>query len=500
MFLKRTRSGRSSVGSNSLIHEPETNRLQRDIERLTQKLEYEKRESNYLDERIEMITHEIGLIKQKEKNSKGNSSAFSQLKSSLAMLERKLEFEVIQLNEAKANNRKIRDSIDEFRLERLSYKRTLQSLETDLTSYSQQAESKNLEYRQAEELDQKQKSKICILRCKSANDETRYGKKINQLTSVLHEEKQKRSKIFKVMEQEVLSNLDRPIEGIEVSRMLKKILEKWSHNTKEKKRSLDSYTKHIKVVEDAFKQIQQATGISSIEEIVTAFIKSQEQNYEIYTYMNNLTSEIDTLEEYLRQTKGRISMMEEFKTSGGKKSIEIREKLEKEYEKIEKKINSKKGKLENLRAEMQGIMPMITKIIQIVDSMPVKLEMTQKLDKSWLENFSEENIMSLLGYVEEFINSVLILLAFISSSENPMTKHIPLDTLTSKNFDQRPFDLKEVLEAKDLLEDKELDEIKNPLPVSELKNKAIIMYEKKRALSENLNEARPFSSINPKLN
>jgi hypothetical protein len=480
MFLKRTRSGRSSVGSNSLIHEPETNRLQRDIERLTQKLEYEKRESNYLDERIEMITHEIGLIKQKEKSSKGNSSAFSQLKSSLAMLERKLEFEVIQLNEAKANNRKIRGSIDEFRLERLSYKRTLQSLETDLTNYSQQAESKNLEYRQAEELDQKQKSKICMLRCKSANDETRYGKKINQLTSVLHEEKQKRSKIFKVMEQEVLSNLDRPIEGIEVSRMLKKILEKWSHNTKEKKRNLDSYTKHIKVVEDAFKQIQQATGISSIEEIVTAFIKSQEQNYEIYTYMNNLTSEIDTL--------------------GSKKGIEIREKLEKEYERIEKKINSKKGKLENLRAEMQGIMPMITKIIQIVDSMPVKLEMTQKLDKSWLENFSEENIMSLLGYVEEFINSILILLAFISSSENPMTKHIPLDALTSKNFEQRPFDLKEVLEAKDLLEDKELDEIKNPLPVSELKNKAIIMYEKRRALSENLNEARPFSSINPKLN
>ena len=217
MFLKRVRSGQSSVGAHSLIHESESIRLQRDIERITQKLEYEKRESNYLDERIEMMNHEISLITQKEKPSKSSSKSLN-LQNSLHILEKKLEFEIIQLNEAKANNKQIRSTIDEYRLERISYKRTLNCLKQDLNNYSQQAEAKNLEYRQGEELDHQQKSKINILRCKSANEQSKYGDRISQLTGVLQEEKQQRSKIFKNMEKEVFSNMNRPIEGIEISK------------------------------------------------------------------------------------------------------------------------------------------------------------------------------------------------------------------------------------------------------------------------------------------
>ena len=490
-MFKRAKSGHSSVGSNSLIYEPETVRLQRDIEKITQKLEHEKRESNYLDERIEMMNHEISLIKQKEKPPKINPR-FNNLSASLQILEKKLEFEVIQLNEAKANNRKIRSVIDEFRLERLSYKRSLFCLQEDLHNYSNQAEAKNIEYRRGEELDQKQKSKISMLRCKSASEQTRYGEKVSQLTSVLQDEKQKRSKIFKIMEQEVLLNLNRPIEGIEVSRMLKKILEKWSNNTKEKKKQLDAYTKHIKVVEDAFKQIQQATGISSIEEIVTAFIKSQEQNYEIYTYMNNLTSEIDSLEDNLEIIKSKISLIEEYKENGEKKENEIKIKLEKDCEHMDKKIKIKRNKLENLRNEIQSITQAVVRILKLFESLNLEAYINQKLDKTWLENFSEETLINVLGYIEDYINYILILQAYSSSSDNPMLKHLPLDAINNKDFEVKNFDLKNILEAKDLYEDKEFDEIKNPLPVSELKNKAILIFEKNKNNNETGSDNQGF--------
>jgi len=305
MFLKRAKSGRSSVRSRSVIHEPETTRLQKDIERISQRLEHEKRESNYLDERISMMTHELSLASLNVK-SKTVPSSHQSLKSSLLMLEKKLEFEMIQLNEAKAHNKKIRSTIDDYRLEKLSYKRTLSSLKDDLVNYSLQARVKNLEYRRGGELDQEQRVKISTLRCKSASEQDDFGAELGELYSVLNEEKQERSKVFKIMEQEVKLNINRPIEGIEVSRILKQILSRWSIKTKDKKRALDSYLKYIKVVEDAFKQIKQATGIPSIEEIVTAFIKSQEQNYQIYTYMNNINTEIDTLEDHLKMTKEKI--------------------------------------------------------------------------------------------------------------------------------------------------------------------------------------------------
>ena len=486
MFLKRVRSGQSSVGAHSLIHESESIRLQRDIERITQKLEYEKRESNYLDERIEMMNHEISLITQKEKPSKSSSKSLN-LQNSLHILEKKLEFEIIQLNEAKANNKQIRSTIDEYRLERISYKRTLNCLKQDLNNYSQQAEAKNLEYRQGEELDHQQKSKINILRCKSANEQSKYGDRISQLTGVLQEEKQQRSKIFKNMEKEVFSNMNRPIEGIEISKILKRVLEKWSFNTREKKKQLDNYTKHIKIVEDAFKQIQQATGISSIEEIVTAFIKSQEQNYEIYTYMNNITSEIDTLEENLKATKNKIAIMEQFKESGEKKGIEIKAKLEKDYEKVEKKIKEKKLKLVYLRREISSIAETIYKLLSIFEKMSLKPETSQQFDSGWLENFNEENIMNVLGYIEEYINFILVLYAYSTSSENPILSYLPVGAMNSKSIENKPSELKDFLDAKDLYDDKELDESKNPLPVNELISKAVFIYEKKKH-SESFNE------------
>jgi coiled-coil domain-containing protein 63/114 len=39
---------------------------------------------------------------------------------------------------------------------------------------------------------------------------------------------------------------------------------------------MDMYNRNVKIIEDAFIQIKEATGISSTEEIVTTFIKAEE--------------------------------------------------------------------------------------------------------------------------------------------------------------------------------------------------------------------------------
>lgn len=39
---------------------------------------------------------------------------------------------------------------------------------------------------------------------------------------------------------------------------------------------MDMYVRNVKIIEDAFEQIKEATGISSTEEIVTTFIKAEE--------------------------------------------------------------------------------------------------------------------------------------------------------------------------------------------------------------------------------
>jgi len=60
------------------------------------------------------------------------------------------------------------------------------------------------------------------------------------------------------------------------AKLIDKWLKKWSQNNKDKKALMDKYIWNVKIIEDAFDQIKEQTGIQSNEEIVTTFIKAEE--------------------------------------------------------------------------------------------------------------------------------------------------------------------------------------------------------------------------------
>jgi coiled-coil domain-containing protein 63/114 len=75
--------------------------------------------------------------------------------------------------------------------------------------------------------------------------------------------------------------------------ILKMRLAKIIATNKEKNKLMQNYLKNVKVIEDAFEQIKEATGIQHIDEIVTSFIKAEEQIYALINYVNTLGTETD---------------------------------------------------------------------------------------------------------------------------------------------------------------------------------------------------------------
>ncbi len=73
---------------------------------------------------------------------------------------------------------------------------------------------------------------------------------------------------------------------------------------------MDKYIWNVKIIEDAFEQIKEQTGIQSNDEIVTTFIKAEEQNYSLYNYVNTLNSDMDTIEEANKNIKAEIEKHE----------------------------------------------------------------------------------------------------------------------------------------------------------------------------------------------
>lgn len=79
--------------------------------------------------------------------------------------------------------------------------------------------------------------------------------------------------------------------------IMKLRVNKLTQTNQKKKRLVDQYVKNASIIEQAFQQIKESSGIQDVDEIVTTFIKAEEQNYSLFNFVNLLTQEIDALED-----------------------------------------------------------------------------------------------------------------------------------------------------------------------------------------------------------
>ena len=107
-------------------------------------------------------------------------------------------------------------------------------------------------------------------------------------------------------------------------------LNKVVNNNKEKKNLMDMYIRNVNIIRDAFDQIKESTGIASNEEIVTTFIKAEEQNNSLFNYINVLGGEIDMIEEQNRNIEDEIKRHEMFTQMNDNEKMATKANLEKE--------------------------------------------------------------------------------------------------------------------------------------------------------------------------
>ena len=93
--------------------------------------------------------------------------------------------------------------------------------------------------------------------------------------------------------------------------ILKIRLKNIENKNKEKKRMLDQYVRNARVITEAFEVIKQGSGITNIDEIVTTFIKAEEQNYSLFNYVNELDQECDAVDESNQKIDKEIARYEE---------------------------------------------------------------------------------------------------------------------------------------------------------------------------------------------
>lgn len=459
----------STFKTNVSLREPEISRLQRELESLTCKLERERRDSANLDEQIQTAENNLreknGKTQQKQRLFPGKT-----LKDKVKKLERKLGVELHQFNEVTVENQKLKSLIEELRRDRMHYKRNINNFKEETMKCSIRADKQHQEYRRGSESVDRQSTQIKMIRSRSVLVRNKLGNRITELNSVLRDEKRLKRDLDPI-------NADWAINQTGISKILGGLLIRWKRICKEKRRACEYYIKNIQILESAFENIKEATGMASIDEIVTAFIKSEEQNYELCKYMNNLSSEIDQLEDHLKHTKDYINMCENSKENKEQKGFEFRSSLEKRLIDIKRKIILKSEKIGNFKQNTNGLIGITKKILELCQKTALNIRVPKLVNIDEIDAFNEEVSTILLGEIEEYINCILILKAYDENEENVALKTIPLDMLKEKSFGSPSINVNSFFLTSDLYDDPTIEETRYPMTTSDLKLKAKTLYD-----------------------
>ena len=193
-------------------------------------------------------------------------------------------------------------------------------------------------------------------------------------------------------------------------------------------------------------ELNQTTGIGTIEEIVTTFIKSEEQNYSLYNYANNLGQECDSFEEQNKRMENEILRRE----GGSLKTEEEMQKKKKQLEAQKKEcldaINSKKAEIEQGEESIRKIQEPFVKIMSIFKDCPLSILVSEKLNYSNETIFNTQTIKQYLAEAEEYITTYITLVAEKNNIENPLVSSMPLDKIRPKKENEPDLKLSELLD------------------------------------------------------
>lgn len=184
---------------------------------------------------------------------------------------------------------RVKKEITMLRQERILHRGNLTSIEEDIARAEEQLENIFQEIEHEQNHSKTSQTAMLELKMQSERDKSEYYVQLNRLNQELREKKMGMTGRAKTSEVHAVQN--------DTATVLKRRLTKLIVNNKEKVRLIDNYQRNMKVIDEAFNTIKEATGLTDIEEIQNIFIKGEEQNYGLLTYVDVLNQEIDNLED-----------------------------------------------------------------------------------------------------------------------------------------------------------------------------------------------------------
>lgn len=278
-------------------------------------------------------------------------------------------------------------------------------------------------------------NQILALKAKHEHDKLVFEMKIMELQKKLKErDENEKGQTMKGDDSGATGAVAGAVDFANPVALLKRRLNKWLTNNKEKKDLMDMYVRNVKIIEDAFEQIKEQTGISSNEEIVTTFCKSEEQNNSLINYINNLNSDIDVIEEQNKHIEAEIKRHEELSQLSEKEKRSLKQKLRQDIQDIKYATATKEAQIKEVENQMIEIKDFVQTMVTNFQESEFNLAVTSPMQYHDDVQFNENNVTLYLSELEEYISTFITFLAQKNKTSYPSIQALPLDTIGIKDF------------------------------------------------------------------
>lgn len=420
--------------------------MEQAIESLMLKLDNEKRESDYLDDQIKTLESSFASLKA---SKRFESPKKNPLLIKISLIEKQIEYEIAQFDQLKNENSEIRKEVDRFRLENSAYKKSLVNLKALIQTSSFKAiKLKELKNAKVSSM-QSYQDKISAIRSKSVLHKLECDEKIRNLSSVIRQ----RSQILVDDKNngrlhELLNNL----KGCNMFGIQAELTKRWVKIIKSKQEEIENYQRYIDKITLGFEEIRAAFGVEKVNEIVTTFIKSEQQSHELYKYLSTLSGDIDVVQETLNGNKASIEKIMMLKGSD-KKHIDRLSALKARLS----SINEKKVESEVLNEKLSVLLGESIKFLKELGSKLIefKPDLTELIE---ITDFSSSDFPKFLKELDKVLESI-------------STTVVPY-RLSGTYSTTSPHYISQIIEQKELYDDQEIQESKVPLHSSVFIEKA----------------------------
>jgi len=377
----------------------------------TRKIELEKRRIEELDKQMEIMHKKIWEQRQKMGGVNASRENNQAIAKQIQILENRLDKALKRYNEALANNKRLRQNIDNLRRERLVFDQIYRKLEKELAEKKKEMARIIEISNKAYEARDAAQSEMSALKAQADKEQEDFEREWKELGKMI--EQDRKMKDFMKKEREKLSQQEHRGEmTVEQEQSLKKKVLRGNWGIAKDKASIHASMEKVQSYEEAFAKIQAATGISDIDELVTTFINAEDQNFALFNYVNELNGECEKLEEQIADIRQEIEKYkgQGLNTDNQRKKIlkDLEERLQRTEAKAEQYEKKYEAAMKTVSALKVGIQSIFKKI---GCDTPANMEMLGN------EGVTESNMMQYLGIIEQRTNEILQLYAATQARE-----------------------------------------------------------------------------------